>query len=76
MKQSSPFWVQETPLIGVNVTERFLAATGLRREDAAQSPGKAAARTFSKIPSRLPVRSSLWNEFGLTVFELAERAGG
>jgi len=76
MKQPSPFWVQGTPFLRVNVTERFLMAAGLRREDEAQSPAKATARVLSKIPACLPVRSSLWNEFGLTVFERAERAGG
>jgi len=28
------------------------------------------------LPAVLPARSSLWSEFGLTVFERAERAGG
>ena len=34
-------------------------------------------RAFSaRISARLPARSTRWNEFGLTVFERAELAGG
>ena len=58
---------------------RTSVGVALRREYAPQgqsSRDKAAPKPLIQVPARLPVRAALWNGFGLTVFERAERAGG